>query len=545
MRIRIRWQIFIGVTLLFFLLFGIPFYKMGFDCDFFGVLQDARLAPSWHHYWQNHVGGSSAPYNEMDLSTSFGSLFRPLWQHMHLLEWYLFGRWFYGYTLMAALFYAASAGILAVIFSYFYTAYQSIILGLLWATHPSLTPSLLSQTVLISTACFITFLSAFCYILYFLQNKKIYYILSLVFYFWATLSYDLYIIAPIPLFLFLFLFYRPRLYEIIPFFATTGLCLFLRFILLGPLKSSAPEALSTLFKNSLNFVQTRTIPNIIQGLRPFWGLQESTTLIALILTLLFSAWIVWYFFKISKDRLFILWLLLSFSASSWGIFIGNPSTRYFALGIPFFVLLLHHLAHITFSKKVAEYFLLFVLFMGGARAFHNLSIRQEITDARDAAMHEVVAEYPSDQYLFFIVPYSCKNQNFLISSGLQQGLQLFSKNDDLRVYHVIDYLFFTTELPSQGTILSEPIPGGYRFKVTENETAWFEVPPDVSRVEGSMGEVFINNRMKPWQSDDISVLLKPEFLKKEWLEKTLMFAWDPHTWKFVLLDTEHLMQSSR
>lgn len=544
MKVAFRWQIFIGVTSLFFLLFGIPFYKMGFDCDFFGVLQDARLAPSWHHYWQNHVGGSSAPFNEMDMSTSFGSLFRPLWQHMHLLEWHLFGRWFYGYTLGAMFFYAASAGILAVIFSYFYTAYEASVLGLLWATHPSLTPSLLSQTVLISTACFITFLSAFFYLLYFLENKKGFYVLSLIFYFWATLSYDLYIIAPVPLFLFLFIFYRSRLYEIIPFFATTGLCLGLRFFLLGPLKSSTPAAIGTLLNNILHFVKTRTMPNIIQGLRPFWGLQESTTLIALMVTLVFSAWVVWYFLKVSKDRLFIVWLFLSFSASSWGIFIGNPSTRYFALGIPFFVVLLHHLAHITFSKKIAEYFLLFVLFMGGVRAFHNLSIRQEITDARDAAMYEVVDKYPSEQYLFFIVPYSCKNQNFLLSSGLQQGLQLFSKKDDLKVYHVIDYLFFATELPSQGTIVSEAIPGGYRFKVTESDTAWFEIPPDVSNVQGSMGEVLINHRIKPWQSDDISVLLKPEFLQKEWLEKTSMFAWDPHKWQFILLNKEHLIRNS-
>jgi magnesium-transporting ATPase (P-type) len=147
-----RFFIFIGITLVILIAYVIPFQEMGVDSDFFGVLQDVRLTTSWHSFWQGCLAQTYYSLNEIRAGTHFLSFYRPIAQHLHLIESYFFGNWWYGYTLGAITFFGMTAGILGVIFSYFYAPLDAIILALLWATHPALSPSLLSVTVLLSSA---------------------------------------------------------------------------------------------------------------------------------------------------------------------------------------------------------------------------------------------------------------------------------------------------------------------------------------------------------------------------------------------------------
>ncbi len=533
-----RFWLFLGITSFILILYGFSFQSMGIDSDFFGVLQDIRLTKSWHTFWKSGIATTYYPLNEVQNDTTFFTFYRPLVQHLHALESYLFGDWWFGYNLGAIFFFSMTAGLLGLIFSYFYTTYNAIILAFLWATHPALSPSLLSVTVLLSAAYFFIALSALCYI-WFFKNKGFYFYLgSLICYAAGALSYDLLIIAPMPLFFFLLFFYRARLQEIIPYFCVTSLCIGLRVYMMGGLSHT---------KNSFSLISflKMSVDNLIQTLRPFWGLQQSSTMITLMITSIFSCWIVFNFIQNKKDRLFITWLLFSFGIGSWGIIIGNSSSRYCTLGLPFFVLLLYWLMHQSFSKKTATCFLLFLISIGGIRTYNNFSMREQYTHARDTAMYELLNTYPSEQYLFLTAPHFCNHEIFLLSSGLMQGLQLFSNNDNLHVYHLIDTPLCTMEYPSQGTIKTTTIKNGYRLTATDPKKIWFMTPHHAQNIQSSMGTILINERTSSWQANDISIILDKKYRTKEWLQETRIFSWDPHTWKFIPLQKDHLLKKGK
>jgi hypothetical protein len=508
---------------------------MGVDCDFFGVLQEIRLLDSWKHLWQTSLAHSYFPANEMTVENNFGSFYRPILQYSHAIENYFLQDWWYGYTLVAIAFFGMTTGILAVIFTYAFPLFDALLLASLCAVHPALSPSLLSVTVLLSSAYFFIALSTLFYIFFYQHRKLTFLFGSLFFLFLALLSYDLLMIAPILLLLYLYFFNQKYILDVIPYFFINGICIGLRIFFMGTPPQKNLHDLSILIKQVLD--------NIIQVLRPFWGLEWTSTLIALCLTLLFTFLILMHWIQHKKDRQTIIWLLCSFIIGSWGIIVGYAQSRYFCLGLPFFAMLLYLLLDRSVSKKIVRGILILLIIAWGTRTFLNQANREKYIYARDIALHQLLNEYPSKQYFILTIPYFCKNEHFLLGTGIMQGLQLYSKDNTLKVYNIFNKIaLYLEDFPSKGTLIINNSEHGYEIISTDPKNIWFTVLPGVEKYETSMGTVIIQKRKTSWQATELVVEFNDTYLQKNWINNTTFMYFDPHTWKFLPLQKDHLLK---
>ncbi|MBL4588260.1 hypothetical protein JKY79_02865 [Candidatus Babeliales bacterium] len=527
-----RFWLFIAVTCTIFLIFAFPFQKMGIDSHFFEVLYQLKTVDSWSAIWSTESIQSYYPLNEIISDSPYIYFYRPILQSLHALELHLFGNWWLGYIFCSLLFFALTAGVLAVVFSYFYSFLDAIILIALYVVHPALSPAFLSITALFSAAYFLLALSLLCFIWYSQKRESIFYILSLFLYLASILTYECLIIATPLLCLFWFLFNYLKWYEILPFFCLTGAWIGVRFLLIGTSHSLQFSLSSYVQAASMNFMQM---------LKPFWGLGYSSPLVALSISMLFCVWVGYHYLHEKKDRRLILWLVLSFIITM-AVFLLSGSAIIFCLGLPFFVLLIHLLLSHVFSNRSAQYLLLCIILFSGLRTFENFVNREQFTNARDIALHEVLSHYPSKKYIFLIAPHECKHQTFLLSSGLEQALRFLSQDDDLMLYYFQKVSLCTNSFPSEGMIEVYTIDEGYRLQVTDPKRIWFSVPHDIQKIEGALGSVFINHRISSCKATDISIFLKSEYRKKEFIDTVVIFSWDPSMWKFVPVEKEHLVK---
>lgn len=528
--------LFFAIVLGIFCLFALPFPSMGLDSDFFGVLWDVRATDSWISFWKSSLAQTYYPVNEQQQATTFLSFYRPIVQHLHALENYFFENWWLGYFFVAMGFFSCIAGILFLLFSYAYPLVDAVLMALLWAVHPALSPSLLSVTVLLTSAYFFIALSAFLYAQFYLRRSKLALWGSCLAYLCAALSYDLLMIAPALVVLFVFFCARDAWRSIIPF-AITGIgYLVLRVSAMGAFPSSS-QGLLTL---SLHGV----IDNIVQTTKPFWGIQNAPTWVALVIVFFFVSLCLYHAWRYPSHRWTMLWLILSFGVGSWGIIIGNSSSRYFCMGLPFFVMLVHMILRGIFSVNLTRIILAVFVLMGGARTYLNHYYREIYTSERDTALQQLVADYPTKNYFVLSALHFCNNEIFLLSSGVMQGIQLVGNRPDARVYHLIQIPLCTKTFPSQGKIEVTAVPQGYRIRSTQPEDLWFMVSHGVERMKISMGELIFHKKHSSWQATDVEIILNPEYCTKAWLDETTVVIWNPQIWRFEKVQTDHLSEDA-
>lgn len=527
-----RFLLFASTTLIILLLYAFPFQKMGINAHFFEILNQVGADHSWSSFWTTESVQSHYPFHTIMGDASKSYFYRPVLQSLHGLELYLFGHWWLGYVFTSLLFFALTAGTVAVIFSYFYSFFNVFILTALYVVHPILSPSFYSITALFSAAYFFAALSFLSFIWYFQKRGFIFYLLSLFLYGISIFTYEFLLVAPFLSIIFWLLFHHIKWYEILPYFCFSGLWVGVRFFIIG---KSYPYELSL-----LSYIKMVCF-NIMHRLKPFWGIQHSSILVAFVLSILFCFWVGYHYLSERKDRQFILWLLLSSVVATGGL-ISNSSSTHFCLILPFFVLLLHLLVYHAVAYKYATCFLLIFILLNGFRTFEDFANREQFTNARDIALHELLIQHPLKQYIFLMIPHRCKYETFLFSPSIAQALRFLSQNNDLMIYNFTDISLCTSSFPSDGAIETYTVDGGYRLQVTDPYRIWFSVPHNVEKIESSLGTIFINHRISSDRVTDISIFLKSEYCKKKFLDKTVVLSWDPSIWKFVSVEKEHLIK---
>jgi hypothetical protein len=380
-------------------------------------------------------------------------------------------------------------------------------------------------------------LSALMYAKFYTRHSSGAYAASIFFYICALLSYEVTMVAPVLLALFVLFFAHTRWRDVVPFVGINIAYFGLRFLVMGiPSASGAGVSMSSFI--------TKILDNCMQAIKPFWGLQDAPTGVAIAVTLLFGLLCLQHCVRFPQQRWQMLWLVLSFGAGSWGIFLGNSSSRYFCMGLPFFVILVYLIIQGLMSVNKSRFVLAMLVIAGGARTIYNQTRREAYTAERDKAIQQLVADYPTKNYFVLSAPHFCNNEIFLLSSGVMQGIQLVGNRPDARVYHLIQIPLCTKTFPSQGTIEVTAMPHGYRVCSTNPKDLWFMVLHGVDHMKISMGELVFHKKTSSWQATDVEIILNPEYRTKAWLEETTVVMWDPQAWRFDKVQTEHLCEGA-
>jgi len=540
-------------ALLVFLILGIPYATMGFDSDCFGLVFFSSQIKNLHDLFScifKPIQSSYIALNELTSHSPEGFLtyFRPLMTLSHYVCYHLFGLNPYAYHLVNVVLHALTASCLVYLFAEFLNYWMALLLALVCAFHPALTPAYVGVTSHVVPGYLLWALMLLAYACFLRTNQQRWNLLAVLLFVLSLLCYEIAIVFPIVLILFLVMFKDKNIIKqsYLFFIATVGY-LAARFFLLGPAAVHEQKILA------LSSLPQKILFNWYQAVKPFWGLQNSSKLITIIVTTLFAAAFFITLLQAPERRKRIIFYTLSFFLLAWPISLVSPDGRYFYPAIPFFALILYEIcSHCTTWIKigvipnlirnlVTSLCLLLFIAWGIVHNRQALITRSFVTHQRDRAFQGLVDYYQSipDLRLIMIGTLHCYNSDtLLMQQGMTQAARLFFKNPELEAYHVTQAKIYSQDLTQQSFNIQR-LNNGFRFSSPIPEKLFFMIPhtwQEEAAIPFSMGIIIVHKKSAPWKASDISFIFDSLWLTSTDLVKTRFVTFDLRLWSFVQLD---------
>jgi len=539
-KIIIRALVLFIVVILFL---GLPYRFMGFDSDCFGyIYRVGHGSFTLKEFFCKPISICYAPVNEVIDSAKASMLYRPLPLCFIYWLYQFFGTHAYPYFLLSILFHAFSCVLIYLIFLQVVFDPYALFLALLVAVFPSHTPSLLGITSFIIICYTLCFLALFLWVLFKQTRHWYWYIGSGLLFFSSLFVYEMPLIFPFVICWYLFIFDRKNfIKDSWLFFVFEALYFLLRYCMIGCKSFTAGSGLIQLI------VQ---IPdNIIQAIKPFFGMQDASwPVVAILLFLLILLFVVYCAFK-KDERIKMLFYSTAFIACSWPIFLCNSSSRYFYLAVPFFCLLLYELicfvSEFLFGKKEPLFILGSLFFCIGWSGFYTtraLIQREAYTHGRDIAYARLTRfiKTPQDKIVVIGSLHAYNHEVFLMFSGVSQAISLFTGLDQKNIFHVKEAAIMGQH-DTQSCFDILPVPGGYRFVSQEPKKLFMMCPygwKEGVPVLYSMGTIIPHHIDNGWKCTDLSIMFDKRWLIN--LEYLRIVTWNPARWDFEELPTDHL-----
>jgi hypothetical protein len=316
----------------------------------------------------------------------------------------------------------------------------------------------------------------------------------------------------------------------------------MRICLLGRVSSNETSLFSP-----INLLM-RAISNWHQAIKPFWGMQEFSKFVPASLTFLLLALVAAHFFIEQRARKKIFFLSITFFAFAWPVSIVTGDGRYFYLAIPCLGLMLVD-ALLWLQKKLSVPVVIPVMTAliawGFVHAHGALAQRSDLTFKRDQAFKQLVKRYGQQQDLNLVMLgtlHCYKSETLLMQQGMSQAARLFFDNKNLQAFHVTQAKICASKQPTQSFTI-ESIDGGYRFISPDPDNLFFMVPHgwhEGDVIPFSMGRICVYAKSANWKAHDISFIFSDSWLNRLSKSTALFVMFDPTTWSFVTLDSNHL-----
>ena len=534
-------------ALLVFLILGIPYTTMGFDSDCFGLVFFSSQIKNFHDLFLHlfkPIQSSYIALNELSTYSSEGFLtyFRPLMTLSHYLCFELFGLNSYAYHLINVGLHALTTGCIFYLFTNFFDFGFAFLLALAFAFHPALTPAYVGVTSHVVPGYLFWALMLLAYHQFLKTDRQKWYFLSVILFLLSLLCYEIIIVFPIVLILFLGMISNKNIiYRTYLFFIATFGYLAARFFLLGPAAAHEQKIFS------ISSLPYKIAFNWYQAVKPFWGLQQASNLVTIMVVMLFIGTFIAAWLQAPERRKRLTFYVSSFFLLAWPISLITADGRYFYPAIPFFVLILYEIcSHIT--KKfscVNEYFAiasLFIMLISWS-VWHDtraLITRSLITHQRDRAFQGLVDYYNHipDLRLIIIGTLHCYNgDTLLMQQGMTQAARLFFNNPELEAYHVTQAKIYCQNRTHQSFQIT-PLNNGFRFTSPQPDSLFFMIPhawQEEAAIPFSMGTIIVHKKSASWKACDISFIFDNTWLHKADLVRTKFVTFDVKIWGFVEL----------
>gem|GEM_PF-3822341 len=561
-RVTKKTLIAIGIFIFIFVVMGLPYTQMGFDSDCFGfVFFTSQLKGFWQHvkyltlpiqFAYESLNYDIATYNPENHG-GFLTYYRPIGTLCHYICYSLFGPNAYAYFLVNVSLHAATASCLFLIYTFFLNYFWAALLALTFAFHPAMTPAYVGITCFIIPIYLFMAISVIFFLKHYQQSSWWKYLLAAFFYLLSLFCYEIVIIMPFVLILYLALFDIKNIFkQTWLFFVATFLYIFSRYAFLGGIKIEPTAG------NGFKKILTDAIFSWYQTVKPFWGMiyfSKISVAVFMSLLVISVAAILW---TCTTKRKLMFFYLASFFLCSWTIFLGSPTTRYFYLAIPFFVLILYEVAMfisdrlnvITKFKSnfIAKFLLLLFLAWGVFNTHTFLKNREFVTSKRDRAFKELASRYkdqPEAQFIFLGTVCYHNGDTLFMQRGMVQATKIFFNNPKQTAFHVIEFKSFNEHADNK-TFLVSAIKNGFRFTSPDPEKL-FIMSPYTWKIDQpvrfSFGEITPHAKLDGWQTYDLSFTFDEKWLESIDINKTVFLTFDTNVWKFVELEKKHLYKA--
>lgn len=558
------------------------------------------------------VQSSYVALNEITAHAPEGFLtyFRPFMTLAHYLCYQIFGLNPYAYHLVNVVLHALTTSCLVYLFSHFLNSWVAFLLALAFAFHPALTPAYIGVTSHVVPGYLFWALMLLAYVKFLKTDEQRWHLLAAFLFLLSLLCYEIIIVFPIVLMLFLIIFRNNNWIpdssfglsrmtdqeKLIPhlqwqkssnltgttkpanvtsidnvivhaqyssedchpcvggdpiknilkksylFLITTVGYLAARFYLLGPAASHEQRALA------LSSLPGKIMFNWYQAVKPFWGLQNNSKLLTIIVTLLFAAMFLITFVQAPERRRRLFFYLVSFILLAWPISLITPDGRYFYPATPFFALIFYEMISHSTNRLPKKYvvtttsFCLLLFILWGI--FHDrqaLTTRAFVTQQRDRAFEEIAHYYNNipDLRLIMIGTLHCyNNDTLLMQQGMTQAARLFFKNPELEAYHVTQAKIYSADRTHHSFHIQQ-LTNGFRFISPLPEKLFFMIPhtwQEETPIPFSMGTIIVHKKSAAWKASDISFIFDSAWLTSTDLIRTRFVTFDLKLWSFVQLE---------
>ncbi len=345
------------IPLITLIALGIPFTKMGFDSDCFGLVWLSKQIVSWQDlltYLTAPIQHVYLPPNELaNYQENCLSYFRPFMVLSHYLAYSFFGLNPYAYHLINVTLHGFTASGLFYLFAQSIPLGTSFFLALIFIFHPALTPAYVGVTSHVVPTYLFLILSAICYYHACLKESWWWQLSAALFLLGSLLCYEIAIIFPLVALLYHIctdeqLAFHHRLRKA---WSTTWLLwltifgyIFARLLLLGVNASGTGK------QNILRALMLKIMSNWHQSIKPFWGMKQYGKLLPALVTLIFILGVLSAFYQRKKRRGLLYWYPLSFVLCAWPIPLVTSDGRYFYPAIPFFCLMVYEILCLASNK---------------------------------------------------------------------------------------------------------------------------------------------------------------------------------------------------
>ncbi len=543
-------QLGLIIFLITFSLLGIPFSKIGFDSDCFGLVflsSQINGLKDLLTQMQGSVQSSYEALNEVSKSQFHGFLtyFRPIMTLSHYVCYKIFGLNAYAYHLVNVGLHATTSSIVFIIFSKFISCGIAFLLALLFAFFPALTPAYVGVTSHVVPTYLFAALMIICYQRFLLTNRQRWQLVSAIFFLISLFCYEIIIVFPIVLTLFLFIFQETNTFDIkkivrqtYAFWIALLTYFVLRLFLLGSSISKSSFSL-----NFFSLIQ-KIIFNWYQAIKPFFGLQDFSKLVTIFVALICIIIIIFAFIKDQTTRKIIYFCSLSFFILAWPISFVTSDGRYFYLSIPMFIFMFYIALESTsklfsFKQKylIPKIVLLIGIVCGALHGTHALIIRSFVTNQRDKAFERLARDYKNIKNLRLIMIgtlHCFNNDTLFMQQGMTQAARLFFNNPRLEAYHVTQAKIFSHKKTMKSFII-ESLKNGFKFKSPDEENLFFMIPhtwKEENVIPFSMGKIIVHKKHATWKASEISFLFDEKWLKPEDKDRTIFVSFDLSTFTF-------------